>query len=167
MNKQISRGTRTAASVVNKHSKQETWENNARPIIETKKKFWISGFILIILLIGGGLYYTYYQNTPAAKEAKIKSETATLIKEVSKHILLTTDEEPAIFVITDPAQLSAQQAFFANAIQGDKLLVYWKTAKAIIYSPERKLIVNVGPVTFDEKELNTEPSIKAVDVGQK
>jgi len=151
MSEETTRVRRIITKPTNKSPKEDDFENNTRPRIKSKKKFWISGFIIIFLLaIGGGLYYQHYQNSPTGKEAKVKAETAALIKEVSKYMILPADDQPAIFDITDPAQLSAQQAFFADAIQGDKLLVYSKTAKAIIYSPSRKLIVNVGPVTFDQ-----------------
>ncbi|MCU0660002.1 MAG: hypothetical protein MUD00_00045 [Candidatus Pacebacteria bacterium] len=42
--------------------------------------------------------------------------------------------------------------FFKGAQKGDKLVVFPTTGKAIIYSPERDIIVNVGPVTFDNNE---------------
>jgi hypothetical protein len=133
-----------------------------QPKKKSKKMMWIAGAIALVLIVGGGFYYYYYTQSPAGKEAKAKAETASLIKQVSKLMILPTDDEPAIFDITDPSQLSSQQAFFAGAEKGDKLMVYSKTAKAIIYSPKRDVIVIVGPVTFDQNAKNT--SAQAVPV---
>jgi hypothetical protein len=56
---------------------------------------------------------------------------------------------PTVFNIEDPEKLQGQQAFFKGSEKGDQLVVFSESAKAIIYSPSRNIIVNAGPVTFD------------------
>lgn len=70
--------------------------------------------------------------------------------EAGQIIDLPKGETPAVFDITDPQSLISQQAFFTNAQKGDKLIVYPQSGKAIIYSPERKRVINAGPVTFNQ-----------------
>jgi hypothetical protein len=77
-------------------------------------------------------------------------ENINLLDDVGKHVLLPTTENPQIFMIENPALLVGQQAFFEGAIEGDRLIVYTNMGKAIIYSPARDIIVNMGPVTFDQ-----------------
>ncbi len=126
------------------------------------KKYFITLLVLLVLGIGGFSFYKYYYTqTDSYKEAKVKKDTENLIQQVSKHMLLPTDEEPVIFDVTDPQALVSQQAFFNGAEKGDRLLVYSKVAKAIIYSPSRDMIINVGPITFDQEQVDVEQAKKA------
>lgn len=122
-----------------------------------KSRSWV--WVIVGLVIAGliaALLYTYfYFTSDEYREKAAAKEVAELVAEIGTKMILPVGEEPAIFDITDPAQLASQQAFFVDAEQGDKLLVYSTTAKAIIYSPSRGLIVNVGPVTFDEKGVGS------------
>jgi len=125
---------------------------------EPKSRSWV--WVIVGLVIAGliaALLYTYfYFTSDEYREKAAAKEVAELIAEIGTKMILPVDEEPAIFDITDPAQLASQQAFFADVEQGDKLLVYSESAKAIIYSPSRGIIVNVGPVTFDENGVGNE-----------
>lgn len=114
----------------------------------TKQKT-ILAILGIIILVLAGFYYKFNLSKKAS-EKRVQAETVRLVKEVKKIMVLPESDVPAIFDIQDPVLLTNQQAFFAGAQKGDKLLVYPQLGKAIIYSPERKMIVNVGPVTFDQ-----------------
>jgi hypothetical protein len=117
--------------------------------LSSRKKKSIIAILVIIVLILGGLYYqTHYSKKAVEKRAQ--AETIRLVKEVKKIIVLPESDVPAVFDIQDPVLLINQQAFFAGSEKGDKLLVYPQLGKAIIYSPKRKMIINVGPVTFDQ-----------------
>ena len=109
--------------------------------------------ILILLVLVGivaGLYYRV-SHSPSAKQAKAKAEMTSLTKSVSK-LMIVPEGEPIVFDVTDPESLTKQQVFFAGAQKGDKLLIYNDARKAVIYSPSRDIIVNVGPVTFDQNQ---------------
>ena len=84
------------------------------------------------------------------QEAKAKAEAVALLAELGQYMIVPKGEEPAIFDVQDPAVLAKEQPFFAEAQKGDKLFVFSKSQKAVVYSPSRKIIVNVGPVTFDK-----------------
>lgn len=66
---------------------------------------------------------------------------------VARHMLLPTDETPALLTVTDPSRVSSE--FLKQAQAGDRVLVYQLHKKAIIYRPSSDRIVDVGPVIID------------------
>ena len=65
-----------------------------------------------------------------------------------KHILLP-DGTPQMMQINNPDELIQKDAFFKGSETGDVLLIYREAGKALVYSPQRDIIVNVGPVQVD------------------
>lgn len=107
---------------------------------------------LVILLAGIPSYYFYskykaaqfrLQNPTAAAAADAKQ----LIGKISAFMQLPTDEEPTIATVSDREKLK-DQPFFSNAQNGDKVLIYTKAKKAILYREAINKIIEVGPVTF-------------------
>lgn len=100
-------------------------------------------FVIILIVVSGcvALYYFYkHQNAPLTTE----QEADNLVSELGKFIMLP-DERPSVALVTDKSQLS-NQAFFNNAENGDKVLIFLKAKKAIIYRPSNKKIVEIGPI---------------------
>lgn len=89
----------------------------------------------------------------ASEEVQQAAEVERIVAAVAKHILLPENETPLVATITDAATLTEEQPFYIGAIDGDQLLLYGESLRAIIYSPSRNIIVNVGPV-----ELPQEPA---------
>lgn len=107
-------------------------------------------FFLIIIVVFGFLYLFYVSDYKETfNQRKIERQTRSLIRNVSK-IAILPNENPVIFTITDIDALLKEQAFFANSQNGDTLLIFPEAMKAVIYSEERKLVVNMGPVTSNE-----------------
>jgi len=126
-------------------------EIKTKPKKRIRKPFLI--LLILILIAGvsyGGYKYYNYSKTEVYKQKKADRQVKSLVNKVGKLILLP-EGTPAIFDIKDPMTLIPQQAFFVGSEKGDQLLVYPQIGKAIIYSPKRNLIVNVGPVTNDEQ----------------
>lgn len=93
------------------------------------------------------------QEARARKE--LLNELQQVLGQVEKHMLIPTllEEEPLLATVLDAVALAAQQPFYSGVIDGDKVLIYPGSLRAIIYSPERDIIVNVGPVV-----VNPEPT---------
>lgn len=86
----------------------------------------------------------------ALTEEEQQEEIDELLREVSEHILLPEGETPLVATITDAESLIAEQPFYTGVQDGDRLIIYTETLKAIIYSPERGIIVNVGPIQLPQ-----------------
>ncbi len=90
--------------------------------------------------------------TENAKQKAIQKEVAVIADEISKLLILPKKELPVMATISNVKELQKKQSFYKNAENGDKLLIYTKSKRAIIYSPSRNIIVNVGPVVLDNKK---------------
>lgn len=132
------------------------------------KSSWIFKIIVILIIIaagyGGWKYYTQKKgsqllsNQPVstttapvdeAAQAEIDKATQEILAKVGQLIILP-DEKPTFATILDAKKLIAEQSFYAGAVNGDQLLIYQKAQKAIIYSPTKNILVNVGPVYFND-----------------
>lgn len=99
--------------------------------------------LLLVVSVGVGAYF--YQKAAADPQKIAQNELQETISAVGKLIVLPTDETPTMATVSDPAKLSSQP-FFAHAKVGDKVLVYTKAGKAILYNPSSNKIVEVAPV---------------------
>lgn len=117
-----------------------------------KRKNYVPVSLLVLSLVFlGGFYFLRQWETGKVMEVKkdveVKDDARVLIEEVSKLISLPQDEEPTIATVSDP-KLLKDQAFFANAKTGDKVLIYTKAKKAILYDPVNKKIIEVAPLNI-------------------
>jgi hypothetical protein len=113
-------------------------------------------FAFIIALLIGGLVYFYqrYQMIKNNPSIITKEEIKTVIEAISQFMELPTDEEPTIATVTDIQKLKDQE-FFKKAQNGDKLLLYTKARKAILYRPTVKKIIDFSALTFGEQNQAT------------
>lgn len=120
----------------------------------TRDKKVMAGLIIVVILvlIGSGYLYWQYQKT-ATELKKVKSQVTTtqgakedevkkIVAEVSKIVRLPQNEIPSIATITDVSKLK-DQPFFKDVKNGDILLVYNTSGKAILYDPKDKKVVDV------------------------
>lgn len=110
--------------------------------------------LLVVLLLGasGFFAYQYFRLQKQVKsDVQLSGEPKGLIAEVGRLIELPLNEEPTIATVSDVKQLQGQP-FFASARNGDKVLIYQKAKKAILYRPSTKKIIDVGPVNVETSE---------------
>ena len=121
--------------------------------IKVKKSYLI--IALLVLIIGAGGVFGYHQYDKVKQEnkrlsdpqASAAAETERIKNEVSKLIDVPTDEQPTIASVVDASKLN-NQPFFAKAQNGDRVLMYAKAKKAILYRPSTKKIVEVAPINL-------------------
>ena len=125
---------------------------------EVSKRFWSSHLPLVLLAVvalaaGGVAYYFYYQVSELKLDPQkaAQAETKALLARVSQLIVLPTDEQPTVATVADPDKLK-DQTFFAHAKRGDKVLIYTKARKAILYDPTANKIVEVAPLNIGSQE---------------
>ena len=118
--------------------------------------------VLLILLLGsiGATFYMYQQLQTNSGDATAlgEEEVAQLVAEVGELIVLPSDELPTIATVADPEKLK-DQAFFVNAKAGDRVLLYTKAKKAILYDPEAHKIVEVAPINIGDTQPAVEPAV--------
>ncbi len=84
----------------------------------------------------------------AHPEVIIQRQTNELIQKVGALMQLPKNETPTIANVSDAAAAKKQSAFFANAQNGDRVLMYVKAGQAILYRPSTNKIILVAPLTF-------------------
>lgn len=104
--------------------------------------------VLCVVLAGaaGWLGWNFWQLKDQMARATADQPTA-LVAKVAGLIDLPKDETPTIATVQDETKLK-DQAFFAQAQNGDKLLIYAQAKKAIIYRPGDHKVINVGPLAI-------------------
>ena len=74
----------------------------------------------------------------------------SIVAKVEKLVLLPKNDLPQVLTITDADAAVKQQPSLDGVVTGDRILVYEKVSKAIVYSPSRNIIVNILPIYFQQ-----------------
>lgn len=114
-------------------------------------------FLAVLFVLFVTLYFvTLYQVYQADPNAAIERETRSLTLRIGRFMELPKGEQPSLATVTDKAKLKGQD-FFSNAQNGDKLLIYSKAKKAILYRPSTEKIIEVTSLTSGSQS-NCEPA---------
>jgi hypothetical protein len=121
------------------------------------------GFLVLALILVVAVYlYQLYDGTKTqvnkgdAGSSNLLGDDEIVFNEVSKIIMLPPDETPVVRTVTN-AKLLSSQSFFKDAQNGDKVLIYQESQKAILYRPSEGKLVNVASVNLGNV-VNEEPS---------
>lgn len=122
--------------------------------------------LLVVAITGFAWAYKNYQTTQKqiarlltteGQQELAKQQIESIVGRVGQLIVLPADEEPTVASIVDVEKLAVEQPFYAGAKNGDQVLIYVKNRKAIIYDPDRNILVNVGPVSVNADTGTTPP----------
>lgn len=117
----------------------------------------------IVVLIGLGFFIFRGQNSVSTLstgdttlsvgdgQELTDTQIQEIVSRVGKHIKLP-EGTPNVGVITDIETLLSTQPFYEGAEDGDILLIYPSVSRAILFDLDEDLIINVGPVVFDNPE---------------
>lgn len=120
----------------------------------------IGGVIVIVAVTTAAYFYMQYQKAQQLLKnptLAAQQQTIALLAQVGKLIELPADEQPVIYTVSDSSKLK-DQPFFAHATNGDKVIIYTKARKAILYDPAANIIVDVAPVNLGQ----TQPAVSSV-----
>lgn len=128
--------------------------------------------LLVFLGIASSTFYFYKQNQKNLEllnnpEQASKEEASALAERIGALIDLPVDEEPTVISVVDKEKVK-DQPFFSKAENGDKVLVYAASKKAILYRPSTNKIIEVGPVAIDPETnfkiaiYNTTTDVEAI-----
>jgi hypothetical protein len=109
----------------------------------------VLGMLLLIALSVAGYFYYQFRNSAQVADAK---EIEELSEAIGAVMMLPEGEAPTLATVTDKDKLS-EQPFFQKSENGDKVLIYSNTGRAILYRPSTKKIVDVTTVN-----VNTPPA---------
>lgn len=127
------------------------------------KHFKKIGFASILLVAVGGVgasvyFYSQYSKTQVLGTQNDFSEVKSVVEDVATHMELPT-EEPSVATVSDTEKLK-NQPFFANAQNGDKVLIYQSSKKVILYRPSIDKIIEVAVLNLgDAVAVNQNPLI--------
>lgn len=88
-------------------------------------------------------------------QSQAEDEAKALQAEIGKFLELPSNETPTVATVSDASKVK-NQAFFANSQNGDKVLIFSKAGKAVLYRPATKKIIEVAPIN-----LNNPPTTPA------
>lgn len=105
----------------------------------------VIAIIIMAVIIGGGYYQFQKKNSVPSEGGKLSSnEIENLLEEVGENFLLPIGETPDIATVTDVTKLE-NNAFYRNAKNGDKVLIFKSIKEAILYRPSIQKIIAVAP----------------------
>jgi hypothetical protein len=123
-------------------------QSKTRP--KKRRRLLYLAVIAIVLLLGTSIFFAVAYLQSSHSLATLQKTVATspvneaseLIKKISDHMTLP-DEKPTIATVEDKKKLTSQ-SFFKNAQNGDKVVMYTKAKKAILYRPSEDKVIEVA-----------------------
>lgn len=122
-------------------------QNNHKNRTHKQISGYLISIILIVILITLGYFYYKLEDQNKKLNFSENLDSAMVLTNVGKLIVLPTDEDPTIATVADLNALKGQP-FFEKAEIGDKVLIYKRAAKAILYRPRENKVIDIGPVFF-------------------
>lgn len=116
--------------------------------------------VALVILLAGTSFYFYRRSQRLSRNPSLE-ETKALIARVDAIAVLPQNEAPTVATVTDPAKLRSQ-AFFVDAKQGYKVLIYTNAKKAVLFDPESGKIVNIAPINIDTNAPGTSTEAPAL-----
>lgn len=132
------------------------------------KQFGIPILVVMVLALLGTSGYLFKKYSDSQKrvdqlqqdpQAVARQEIRDLVAKVSQLVVLPEGEDPTVATVSDPDKLK-DQAFFASAKKGDKILIYTNAKKAFLYNPETNKILNIAPINIGEAAKTPAPTTK-------
>jgi len=108
--------------------------------------------LLIVVIVLGAISFSVYsffqlRHIKNSSETLNQKEIDSLISKVSR-IYLAPSEVPTIATVSDP-QVLRDQSFFTSSEKGDKVFIFSKAGKAVLYRPSIDKIIEITPIKSD------------------
>jgi hypothetical protein len=123
--------------------------------------YFVAGMTTALLI--GAIGYRMYSASlvPPSTSTSNAEEAKKLVEKIGQYMELPTGSVPTLATVTDIAKLK-NQAFFARAANGDKVLIYADAKKAILYRPQTNKIIDVAPLVTSQTDMTGSPSSEPV-----
>ena len=104
---------------------------------------------MVALSLTSIYFYRKYTKVSISSAQISQKEVQSLVKEVSRLMVLPEGETPTVATVSDPDLLKDQE-FFLKAKTGHKVLIFTNAKIAILYDPGIRKIINVAPLNIGE-----------------
>jgi hypothetical protein len=131
-----------------KEIKREVPPPPQKKIVEKRRgvsPFRLLVLAVIFLLISVGVVYGGFRVYQIVSLKNNPDSIQSVLSEVGKLVILPEGEVPSMATVTNVSELGGQE-FFAKAEIGDKVLIFNKSKKAILYRPSTQEIVEIAPL---------------------
>lgn len=111
--------------------------------------------VLVATAIFGVYYFGIYQKEQALKnnpQLASRQENEEIVARVGKLIKLP-NETPSVATVSDITKLT-DQTLFQNAQNGDKVLIFNKAKRGIVYRPSENIIIEIGSIVVVPNSTN-------------
>jgi len=117
-----------------------------RPSSQKRKRnnMLLTLIIILLIILGGMGWYILNQESENINTESVEY----IVEKVGQLIELPVGEEPTVATVTEPEKL-ADQPFFENAKEGDKVLMYTQAGKAYLYDPIQHKLIEAAPINID------------------
>lgn len=110
------------------------------------KKYKVISILLIfiaLVAISFGVYFYYKLHKIENRvDVKVQKELDNLVSRVGEHYLIPYQEVPTVATVSDP-EILKNQSFFTLSEKGDKVLIFTKSGKAVLYRPSIDKIIEI------------------------
>lgn len=113
------------------------------------RKHLLAMFAVLVVMLSLTSFY-FYKKSTSVESAQV-TEIQKLVKQVTKIALVPNDETPTLATVSDVEALRGQ-AFFVDAIEGDKVLIYTNAKKAVLYRPNINKVINIAPLNLGNQQ---------------
>lgn len=98
--------------------------------------------VVLLLLVSIFLFVQYHDAKQKLQSNDVAKTNQQMLSKLEKVVVLPANETPTFATVKDVTALKKQSSFFNSAKNGDKLIVYSKENKALLYRPSTNVIVN-------------------------
>lgn len=148
-NQQPNQPSRVRRQPKPRQSPAEPEPNPVQPIPPQRLNLPLVIGALCLLAAVAGYFFWPFKGVSSLPEAAASDESEQLLEAVGRLIVLPEGEEPTIATVANLEALQGQ-SFFAKAKLGDKVLIFAKAGKAILYDPLGGKIVEVAPLSLGD-----------------
>jgi hypothetical protein len=147
--------------------KEETMneQNHSKPAPKSKLKIVIIAMAVLIGCVLATITVLLYKQVQDLRSNpdQVVVEKANQLKDKVSKIIQLPDETPTIAEVkTEDLDKLKTQEFFRDIKNGDKILIFSKAQKAVVYRESENRVINSGPIvinTSSNKDENTSESV--------
>ena len=112
------------------------------------KRYKILGIMVVLVLTGAiGFAVFKYISSDQYKQKVSEAQKNGIVARVSKIMVLPEGEDPTVAIVDDVTKLK-NQPFFTRAINGDEVIIYPLSKKAILFRPKDNKIVDFAIINL-------------------